>query len=497
VLNDAMRWVERIEALGRKQALELEQEPAVAALGAEPALKVARPAPRPVDPRISLLSAATDGESYGHHHRFGEMALARMLLEMRTRGAVVENFASFIQRHPPVHEVDLVAPTAWSCAHGVERWRSDCGCRSDGARAPSQAWRAPLRQGLDALGDGLHRIFASEGGRYFRDPWVARDAYGHFVADATAEFAGYLDSHARRSLTADEQLRARELLEMERDALRMFTSCAWFFDDIGGLEPRQVLRYAARAIALGGPAAQPLEQALLATLSKAVSNDRAVGTGRDVYLLYARPKASPAACIAAAELAAHTLGVHHAIDYASARVTTLRDRVTVVEQRTGRTQHFRGRVFRVGAADVEVELRAEGDGSEAPAHVFTLRDLPERARLEIRSVLRRQLLPRCLTAAELDHLAAGDVQLRGIAAVALQRNIVRLAEPEIDEALSLVDALLDLFEQLEMKIPFDAQTAFWQVWEGMGEERRAQLAALRWRLGFLGVAGGEGETAEV
>lgn len=486
VLSDALRWAQAIEKLSREQALEAGDDvPLPKNPGTKKAVQLD---PRLADPGIALLSAATDGETYGHHHRFGEMALARMLLEMRERGAVIENYASFLLRHPAVHDVELVAPSAWSCTHGIERWRSDCGCRMDGVRFPSQAWRTPLREGLDALGAGLHQLFESDGGVYFREPWAARDAYGNFVADPSAPaLDAFLDAQAGRSLTPDERVRARELLELERDALRMFTSCAWFFDDIGGLEPRQVLRYAARAIALAGAAAAPLERDLLKILATAVSNDRAVGTGRDVYLTYARSAAPAAARIAAAELAAHLLGVHHEIDYASASVTTNRDRVSVVEKRTGRTHHFRGRVFRVGLSDLEIELHAEG--RKTAPHVFTVRDLPEIARLEIRSVLRRQLLPRCLTAAELDHLAAGDVQLRGIAAVALQRNIVRLTEASIEDALGLVQALLDLFEQLEMKIPFDAQTTFWQVWDQIDTDRRVQLAALRWRLGFLDGAG--------
>lgn len=479
VLADALRWVDVIERLAREQETEVDPDADdTSAIGAIDSAKHAEP---------RLLSAATDGETYGHHHRFGEMALARMLQEMRARGATVENYDTFLRRHPPRHEVELVAPTSWSCAHGVGRWQRDCGCRMDGARYPSQAWRTPLRNGLNALAGGLHAIFQDEAGRIFRDPWAARDAYGEIVADpSSGNVDTFLDSEARTTLAPEQRLRARELLELERDALRMFTSCAWFFDDIGGIETQQVLRYAARAISLAGPAAAPLEAALLATLRNGVSNDRVVGTGRDVYLTYARSPAPAAARIAAAELAAHTIGVHHEIEYAAATVTTQRDRVTVTERRTGRTHRFRGRVFRAGLTDVEIELQT--DEPDALTHAFTVRDLPEGARLEIRSVLRRQLLPRCLTSAELDHLAAGDVQLRGIAALALVRNIVRLDEARIDDTLDLVNALLDLFEHLEVKTPFDAQTAFWNVWEAATEERREPLRALRWRLGFVELA---------
>jgi hypothetical protein len=160
-------------------------------------------------------------------------------------------------------DVELVAPTAWT-AHGVERWRSNCGCRSDGMRYPSQAWRTPLRNGLNALAEALHDIFERDGTPLLGDVWKARDAYGHAVsqdADARRAFsAAQLDSTA----TPDQKRRVAELLEMERDAMRMFTSCAWFFDDIGGLEQQAALRRAgdrtsgrrarraARAVAAGG-----------------------------------------------------------------------------------------------------------------------------------------------------------------------------------------------------------------------------------------------------
>ena len=211
-----------------------------------------------------LVAVATDGETYGHHHKFGEVALAWVLRELeRRRDARVENFAAFLARHRPEQEVKLVAPTSWSCAHGVERWRADCGCRMAPERSTQQRWRAPLREALDWLAGELHARFEQEGGALFADPWAARDAYG---TDRTADG------------------RARELLEMERNALRMFTSCGWFFDDIAGIETIQILRYAARAIELAGADAPRLEAGVLERLARAQSNERAEGTGRDVYL---------------------------------------------------------------------------------------------------------------------------------------------------------------------------------------------------------------------
>jgi alpha-amylase/alpha-mannosidase (GH57 family) len=212
-----------------------------------------------------LVAVATDGETFGHHHRFGEVALAWLLQDLERRSGVrVENFASFLARHPPRHEVAVVAPSSWSCPHGVERWRADCGCRTAPERATQQRWRAPLRGALDWLAGELHARFEREGAAFFADPWAARDAY--------------------RPGDPGPGNRAHELLELERNALRMFTSCGWFFDDIAGIEAVQVLRYAARAIELMGPEAPRLEAGLLERLGRAESNDPEEGSGRDIYL---------------------------------------------------------------------------------------------------------------------------------------------------------------------------------------------------------------------
>ncbi len=190
-----------------------------------------------------LVAVATDGETYGHHHKGGDVVLARVLEILARRNDVrVENFAAFLARHPPQEEVRLVAPSSWSCPHGVERWRSDCGCRVHTDRVTQQRWRAPLRAALDWLAAELRALFEREG----------------------------------RPLP----------LELERHALRMFTSCGWFFDDIAGIESLIVLRSAARAIELAAPPpeAARLEAGLLDRLALAPSNDPAVGSGRELYL---------------------------------------------------------------------------------------------------------------------------------------------------------------------------------------------------------------------
>ena len=229
-------------------------------------------------PRSVLRSLATDGETFGHHHKFGEMALARALLELRAHSDVrLENFAAYLARVGATERVTLVEPSAWSCAHGVERWRADCGCKADTGRGWNQEWRAPLREALEWLAGELHEVFEREGRRCFDDPWAARDAYGE-----------RLEAGATRG--PDEE--ARRLLEMERDALRFFTSCAWFFDDIGGLEPQQILAYSAHALELAGEDGARLRPRFLERLEEARSNDPAVGTAADVFGRVVKARAS-------------------------------------------------------------------------------------------------------------------------------------------------------------------------------------------------------------
>jgi len=238
---------------------------------------------RPAQP--ALRSVATDGETFGHHHEFAEMALAKAISVLREEDAVrLENYASFLAREGARGRATLVEPSAWSCAHGVERWRSDCGCRADFGVESSQAWRGPLRASLEWLARGLHDVFDEEGGAVLADPWLARDGYGAVVAAVDDdERTSFVADRMRPRSTDADRLRALELLEMERNALRLFTSCAWFFDDVARLEPRQVLRYAARAMDLAGPAGDELRPGFVERLRAAESNDAEVGTAAEVF----------------------------------------------------------------------------------------------------------------------------------------------------------------------------------------------------------------------
>jgi len=242
--------------------------------------------------RPQLVHIATDGETYGHHHRYGEMGLAYALHYIETNDlAHVTNYAEFLERHPPTHEVQIVEDTSWSCVHGIERWRADCGCSTGGHPGWNQAWRAPLREGLDWLRDTLAPLYEENAGTLLTDPWKARDDYIDIILDRSPEtHERFLADHARRPLTEPETVEVLKLLELQRHAMLMYTSCGWFFSDLSGIETVQVLQYAGRAVQLarelGGDA---LEQRFLERLEQARSNVPRHGDGRHIYERFVRP----------------------------------------------------------------------------------------------------------------------------------------------------------------------------------------------------------------
>ncbi|MDQ4130749.1 MAG: DUF3536 domain-containing protein, partial [Actinomycetota bacterium] len=253
--------------------------------------------------RAQLVHIATDGESYGHHHRHGDMALAFALQTLEaSRDIRLTNYGEFLERHPPTHEVEIIPGTSWSCAHGVERWRADCGCTDGGHPGWNQSWREPLRAALDWLRDELAPRYEHLASLYLEDPWAARDAYIDVILERTSETSErFLTRHARRALDVDERVRVWKLLELQRHTLLFYTSCGWFFDDLARIETVQILRYAGRALQLAADLfGSDLEVAFLARLAEARSNDPAHGDGRAVYEGSVRP-----ARIDARKLAAH------------------------------------------------------------------------------------------------------------------------------------------------------------------------------------------------
>jgi alpha-amylase/alpha-mannosidase (GH57 family) len=238
-----------------------------------------------------MVHIATDGESYGHHHHFGEMALSYALDEIDRAGvAQLTNYGEFLEKHPPEDQVEIVDNSSWSCVHGVERWRSDCGCNS-GGHSWNQQWRAPLREALDWLRDRLEPIFESRLKMYFRDPWAGRDDYIRVILNRSQEVRdSFFADHAIRPLEPSEQVTALKLLEMQRHAMLMYTSCGWFFDELSGIETVQVIHYAGRALRLAEDVSgESIEPEFLQQLAKAKSNLPEYGTGAQIYEKWVRP----------------------------------------------------------------------------------------------------------------------------------------------------------------------------------------------------------------
>jgi hypothetical protein len=287
----------------------------------------------------ALCHIATDGETYGHHHRYGDMALAWALSQVEAGwgGTRLTNYGEFRAVVPATWEVQIVENSSWSCAHGVSRWREDCGCNSGGKPGWNQRWRRPLRDALDWLRDSVASAFESVGRLMFVDPWVARDAYVDVLLDDATAREKFLATHAAHPLTAEERVRALSLMEMARHAMLMYTSCGWFFDDLSGIETVQCMQYAARAAelleAIGG---DPAEPDLVERLSGAVSNLADEGDGRRVWERRVRPARVDPAKVCA-HVAVHTLvesDVTRATDVPGYHV----DLLERVERRSGRAR---------------------------------------------------------------------------------------------------------------------------------------------------------------
>ena len=232
-----------------------------------------------------LISVATDGETFGHHKKGTEKTLAYAFIgEFPRHGWTVTNYAHYLSLNPPSWEVQLKPITAWSCAHGVDRWQDDCGCGGEGG-VWHQKWRRPLRNALNWLRDQLIDVYEKHGSVLFRDPWQARDEYIHVMSDRShANVSRFLSRHQTHELNAGEQVEALRLLEMQRHSLLMFTSCGWFFEEISRPEGTQILRYAARALELAGDVSGvQLEKGFLKRLILAPSNVEEFKHGADIY----------------------------------------------------------------------------------------------------------------------------------------------------------------------------------------------------------------------
>jgi alpha-amylase/alpha-mannosidase (GH57 family) len=375
-----------------------------------------------------LVNIATDGETYGHHHRHGEMALAYALEYIEERGlARITNYGEYLELHPPQHEVEIAERTAWSCSHGVERWRSDCGCNTGAGIGWNQQWRTPLRESLDWLRDEVCTLFEQEAASLLVEPWSARDAYIDVVLDRSPESVDrFLAAHAlaaqtsarsatdakvtpgdRRnaprhadSIAAADQTRILELMELQRNAMLMFTSCGWFFNDISGIETVQVLHYAGRVIQLAAKlSGRDLEPEFLQRVSAAKSNLPQQGDARRIYERDVVPTRLDLRRVAAhyavaslfdafsneAKVYSYRVTRNDFDTYRAGRTKMIIGSVTITSQITRESEPFEFFVIHLGETDVTGGIRS-GEPATYDALKRQLSD--ELRRSDVASVIR-------------------------------------------------------------------------------------------------------------
>ncbi len=239
-----------------------------------------------------LVNIATDGESYGHHTKFGDMALSYVLkVRAKEEGFTIVNYAQYLEKHPPEVEVDIKQSSSWSCFHGVGRWKEDCGCSTGGHPGWNQKWRKPLREALDYLRNELILIYEKESKNYFKNPWTARNNYIDVILDRSElTIKKFQKENLLKELSEDKKVKAMELLEIQRQSMLMYTSCGWFFSEISGIETTQIMKYAARAMQLAQNfSKKDLEKHFLEILDEAKSNFAEFGTGKDIFEKFVKP----------------------------------------------------------------------------------------------------------------------------------------------------------------------------------------------------------------
>ena len=249
-----------------------------------------------------LVNIATDGESYGHHTKFGDMALSYVLkIKAEDEGFKITNYAEYLDKYESDYEVDIKQASSWSCFHGVGRWKEDCGCSTGGHPGWNQKWREPLRNALDYLRDELAKVFEAEGPKYFNDnPWAIRNKYIDVILDRNyVTIRKFQKENFKPDLTEEQKVKGMELLEIQRQAMLMYTSCGWFFSEISGIETVQIMKYAARAMQLVARFTnEDFETHFKDILSQAKSNIAEFGTGKDIYERFVKPSVVTAKQIA-------------------------------------------------------------------------------------------------------------------------------------------------------------------------------------------------------
>jgi hypothetical protein len=378
----------------------------------------------------TVTSLATDGETFGHHHRHGDAALSALIDQVtRSASARFSNYGALLAAHPPTASVEVLERTAWSCTHDLGRWTGDCGCRMD--HATSQAWRAPLREGLEELARTVHATVEAHWPLAAGDCWAARDA-----ADPDLEGGGPLPTTARR------------LLEAERHALAMFTSCGWFFDDIARIEPPIVLRHAARAIEWLPPALQaPVRATLQARLGTAVSNDPTKGTGADLWHRDVMSEADAPARLAAGLAALRDLSPDTLDDLRlpAHDWSFEEDVIVTTHRRTGSAARWRVETVTLGILPARMHVRSLDDPAR-PGVLVTLDALPR----PIRQLLAGIAWPMVLEATggqdAATQLGNGVVDEAAVLATSFDGAWALVARDGLDAAGIVVHAVLDVLE---------------------------------------------------
>ncbi len=242
-----------------------------------------------------LLSIATDGETYGHHHKYGEMALTCCINHIESNNqAKLTVFGEYLENHPPVYEVEIFENSSWSCSHGIERWRADCGCNIGENSSWNQKWRQPLREAMDWLRETLIPLYEKEISLYINDPWEIRNHYIEIIHNRSEENINrFIAEHSLRELKKAEKIKVLKLLEIQRQTQLMYTSCGWFFDEISRIEPKQIMSYAACAMQIAKElSGRDFEPDFLNILKKALSNENEFENGEEVYHKFIKPSVS-------------------------------------------------------------------------------------------------------------------------------------------------------------------------------------------------------------
>jgi alpha-amylase/alpha-mannosidase (GH57 family) len=351
-----------------------------------------------------LVHVATDGETYGHHHRFGDMALAYALHHIESQGlAKITNYGEYLEKHPPTHQVEINEQTSWSCPHGIERWRSDCGCNAGRNPKWHQAWRAPLREAFDWLRDSLAPRYQERAQEFLKDPWATRDDYIEVILDRSLEnVQAFLGRYGTRDLAEAERISVLKLLELQRHAMLMYTSCGWFFDELSGIETVQAIQYAGRAVQLAQELfGDDIERNFLERLGLARSNIPEYGDGHRIYDRFVKPAVVNLTKVAAhfavsslfeeygeqAEIYCYHVGIEDHQTFTAGRPKLALGRARVTSTITGESDTLSFGVLHLGDHNVNAGVRTYQSQEAYQAmlselnQTFSSADFPEIIRL--------------------------------------------------------------------------------------------------------------------